>query len=266
MGRQASAVSALRRRLPIRPMAFVRLGVIAALLALWEAAYRAGNVDAKVYSSPSLIWNVLVELFSSGSIWQHIEATAKEALAGLVLGFLGGAALGFLAAQTKLLGELIEPVMLLLNAVPRIVLVPLFIIWLGIGPESKIAASFFLVFVVIFFAVYSGLKEVPAPLIARVKVLGGGRGTLLTQVYIPSVLTWIFASLRVTVGFAFTGAVVGEFVASTEGLGYLLNFAQNSYNASLMMAMVAIIMGMIIILFAVLGRVEAYLMRWKRAA
>ncbi len=84
--------------------------------------------------------------------------------------------------------------------------------------------------------------------------------------YVPSVLTWIFSSLRITVGFAFTGAVVAEVIASTEGLGYLLNFAQNSFNASLMMATVAIIMAMIMLLFAVLGQIENRLMHWKRAA
>lgn len=167
--------------------------------------------------------------FESGRLWPHIAATAREALIGLGLGFLAGVTLGFIAALKGLVGELVEPVMLLLNSVPRIVLAPIFILWLGIGPNSKIASAFFLVFVVIFFAVYTGLREVPPSLVARVRVLGGGRWALLTQVYVPSVLTWIFSSLRITVGFAFTGAVVAEVIASTEGLGYLLNFAQNSF-------------------------------------
>ena len=256
----------LTMRVPrVRPVALLRLTLLAAFLGLWEWGYRTDRVDPFFFSSPSLIWDVLVRQFESGQIWHHLEATAREALAGLALGFLAGAALGWLAAQSRLLGELLEPVMLLLNSVPRIVLAPLFIMWLGIGPNSKIAAAFFLVFVVIFFAVYSGLREVPASLVARVRVLGGGRWALLREVYIPSVLTWVFSSLRVTVGFAFTGAVVAEFIASTEGLGYLLNFAQNSYNSSLMLATVALIMAMIMLLFAVLQRVEDWLMRWKRA-
>ena len=244
----------------------LRLALLAGLLGLWEWGYRTGRVDPFFFSAPSLIWDVLVQQFESGRIWPHIIATGREALAGLALGFLAGALLGWIAAQRGLLGQLIEPVMLLLNSIPRIVLAPIFIMWLGIGPNSKIAAAFFLVFVVIFFAVYSGLKDVPQSLVARVRVLGGGRRALLTQVYIPSVLTWVFSSLRITVGFAFTGAVVAEFIASTEGLGYLLNFAQNSYNASLMMATVVIIMVMIMLLFALLQRLEDWLMRWKRAA
>jgi len=254
------------RALGLRPLALLRLALLARFLGLWEWGYRTGRVDPFFFSAPSLIWATLVKLFESGRIWPHITTTAREALIGLVLGFAVGIVLGFLAALKGLVGELIEPVMLLLNSVPRIVLAPIFILWLGIGPNSKIASAFFLVFVVIFFAVYTGLREVPPSLVARVRVLGGGRWVLLTEVYLPSVMTWIFSSLRITVGFAFTGAVVAEVIASTQGLGYLLNFAQNSFNASLMMATVAIIMAMIMLLFAVLQRVENYLMRWKRAA
>jgi NitT/TauT family transport system permease protein len=148
--------------------------------------------------------------------------------------------------------------------VPRVVVAPLFIMWFGIGLGSKIALALFLVFVVIFFAVYSGLKEVDRALVERIVVLGGSRRDLLREVYIPSVTAWVFSSLRVTVGFAFTGAVVGEFIASSRGLGYLLNFAQNSFNASLMLAMVGLVMAIIVALFAVLSRIERRAMRWRQ--
>ena len=95
-------------------------------------------------------------------------------------------------------------------------------------------------------------------------MLGGGRRALIREVYVPSVLTWIFSSLRITVGFAFTGAVVAEVISSTEGLGYLLNQAQSSFDSSLMMATVVVVMVMIMLIFAVLGRIESHLMRWKR--
>jgi NitT/TauT family transport system permease protein len=260
------AAGGMLRRARPRPIAVARLLVLVLLIALWEWGYRTHHVDAFTFSSPSRIWQTLVTLFKTGRIWPHIEATARESIIGLVFGFLAGLVLGFLAALKGPIGDLLEPVMLLLNSVPRIVLAPIFILWLGIGQNSKIASAFFLVFVVIFFAVYAGLREVPESLVARVRVLGGGRWALLSQVYLPSVLTWIFSSLRITVGFAFTGAVVAEVISSTEGLGYLLNFAQSSFNASLMMATVVIIMAMIMLLFLVLGRLESYLMRWKRAA
>ena len=243
----------------------VRVGLLVGLLGLWELGYRTGHVDPFSFSSPSLIWERLLKMFRSGTIWPHIKATGRESVIGLALGFVAGVGLGFLAGLNRFVGQVLEPVMLLLNSVPRIVLAPMFILWFGIGEKSKIASAFFLVFVVIFFAVTTGLREVPPNLLARVRVLGGGRRALVTEVYIPSVLTWIFSSLRITVGFAFTGAVVAEVISSTQGLGYLLNQAQSSFDSSLMMATVVVIMVMIMLIFAVLGRIEAHLMRWKRS-
>jgi NitT/TauT family transport system permease protein len=244
--------------------ALLRLTAVVLFLALWELSYRAGWIDPFFFSAPSAIAAVLYEQFASGLIWRHLAITVQEALMGLALGFAAGAVLGWLAAQSGLVREVIEPFMMLLNSVPRIVLAPLFIMWFGIGLGSKVALSFFLVFVVIFFAVYSGLREVDVALVERVVVLGGTRRDLLREVYVPSVLAWVFSSLRLTVGFAFTGAVVGEFIASSRGLGYLLNFAQNSYNAALMMAMVALIMAIIALLFVGLARIERRAMIWKQ--
>src|SRR5439155_7402691 len=208
-------------------------------------------------------WNVLVQQFSRGTIWRHLLVTFQEALWGLGLGFVVGAALAWLATRSALVADLLEPVLLLLNAVPRIVLAPIFVMWLGLGAQSKVAVSFFLVFVVIFFAVYAGIREVDRSLVERLTILGGSWWDMLREVYIPSVLSWIFSSLRVAVGFAFTGAIVGEFVGSSAGLGYLMNFATGSQNASLLMATVTLIMAFIALLFAILERVEHRLMAWK---
>ena len=249
----------------MRFVGVVRLVLLVGLLGLWEVGSRTGHVDPFSFSSPTLVWERLVDLFGEGTIWPHIEATGRESVLGLGLGFVAGVVLGFVAGLNAFVGKLLEPIMLLLNSVPRIVLAPMFILWFGIGESSKVASAFFLVFVVIFFAVATALREVPPNLVAQVKVLGGGRGALIRHVYVPSVLTWVFSSLRITVGFAFTGAVVAEVISSTEGLGYLLNQAQSSFDASLMMATVVIIMVMIMLIFAVLGRLEARLMRWKQA-
>jgi NitT/TauT family transport system permease protein len=241
----------------------VRIAVAIGLLAAWEGAARVGVIDPFFFSSPSAIAAVLAQQFSRGTIWKHLIVTFQEATGGLILGFLAGAALAWLAVRSQLVADLLEPVLLLLNAVPRIVLAPIFVMWLGLGPSSKIAVSFFLVFVVIFFAVYSGIREVDPTLVERMVVLGGSGWDILREVYIPSVASWVFSSLRVAVGFAFTGAIVGEFVGSSAGLGYLMNFATGSQNASLLMATVTLIMAFIALLFAVLERVETRLMAWK---
>ena len=250
---------------PLGLVGVLRLLLITALLGAWELGSWEGFIDPFFFSSPSRIYEVLEGQFSSGRIWPHMEATAREAILGLILGFAFGSILAWISVQTRIIGEIIEPIMLLFNAIPRVVLAPILIMWFGLGQNSKIASAFVLVFVVIFFAVYTGLKEVPHDLVNRVRMLGGGRKALLTEVYIPSVLVWVFSSLRVTVGFAFTGAVVAEFIASSEGLGYLLNLSQGTFNSSLMMATVVLIMAMIMIMFIVLQRLEDYLLRWKRA-
>jgi sulfonate transport system permease protein len=205
----------------------------------------------------------LVELFSDGRIWPHLAATFTAALGGLVLGIAAGVALGVVAALVPALAELLEPVMTLLNAIPRVILAPLFVIWLGIGLASKVALSFILVAVVIFFTVYTGIRQVDRKLVERIITLGGGRWELVQHVYLPSVAAWVMGNLKVAVGFAFTGAVVGEFVAATRGLGYLLSFAQSTYNAALMLALVLLIMVVVLVIFALAGRLERHLLRWN---
>lgn len=238
---------------------------LAALLAAWEIGSRTGFVDPFYAPAPSVIGVTFWQLFVDGAIWEHIAATFSAALIGLAGGLAIGAMLGFGAAMARPVADVLEPVMIMLNAIPRVILAPLFIIWFGIDLGSKVALSLVLVAVLIFFSVYSGIREVDARLVERVRTLGGGRGTLLREVYIPSVTAWVMGSLKVAVGFAFTGAVVGEFVASTRGLGYLLSFAQSTYNAAQTLALIFIIMGFVLVLFSLAGRLERWLLHWRYA-
>jgi NitT/TauT family transport system permease protein len=248
---------------PARRYAWLRqLAALAVLLAVWEAAGRAHLLNPLFAPEPSQIASALVDLFATGRIWPHIEATFGAALGGLALGILIGIALGVLAAMMPLFAELIEPVMTLMNAIPRVVLAPLFVIWFGIGMESKIALAVVLVAVLIFFTVFTGIRQVDRRLVERITTLGGSRFDLVRHVYLPSVTAWVMGSLKVAVGFAFTGAVVGEFVAATRGLGYLLSFAQSTYNSALMLAIVLLIMTVVLVIFALGGRLERYLLRW----
>jgi NitT/TauT family transport system permease protein len=233
------------------------------LLGLWEAAGRAGLLNPLYAPEPSRIAAALIQLFADGEIWTHLEATFTAALGGLVLGIVVGIALGIVAALVPLVAELLAPVMTLLNAIPRVVMAPLFVIWLGIGLASKVALSFILVAVMIFFTVFTGIQQVDKRLVERIVTLGGGRLELIRHVYLPSVAAWVLGSLKVAVGFAFTGAVVGEFVAASRGLGYLLSFAQSTYNASLMLALVLLIMVVVLAIFAAAGRLERHLLRWS---
>jgi len=240
-----------------------RLIVLGILLSLWEALARFGVLNPFYVPPPSKVAVTLYGLFPDGEIWTHIEATFGAALLGLALGVVVGAALGVGAALLPHVGEILDPAMTVLNAVPRIILAPLFVIWFGIGIASKVAVTFVLIAVLFFFAVYAGIKEVDQRLVERVKTLGGGSSILLREVYLPAVTAWALSNLKVAVGFAFTGAVVGEFVASSRGLGYLLSFAQSTYNASLTLALLLLIMVFVFVLFALAGSLEKRLLRWR---
>jgi sulfonate transport system permease protein len=240
-----------------------RAAAFAFLLLLWESLSRLGVIDPFYLPPPTKIVAVLVTLFADGEIWPHLQATFTAALLGLVAGVILGIVLGFAAALVPIVAELLEPVMILLNAIPRVILAPLFVIWLGIDLASKVALALILVSVLIFFAVYSGIKEVDQRLVERVRTLGGGRRVLIREVYVPSVTTWVLGSLKVAVGFAFTGAVVGEFVASSRGLGYLLQFAQSTYNAALTLALIFLIMAFVLVLFVASEWLERRLLHWR---
>jgi len=240
-----------------------QLVAFAILLAVWEVAGRMDMLNPLYVPNPSRIAAALVDLFSDGRIWPHLDATFTAALGGLALGIAVGIVLGVVAALVRLIAELIEPVMTVLNAIPRVILAPLFVIWLGIGLASKVALSFILVAVLIFFTVFSGIRQVDRRLVERVITLGGNRWSLVRHVYLPSVAAWVLGNLKIAVGFAFTGACVGEFVAATHGLGYLLSFAQSTYNAALMFALILLILVVVLLIFAIVGRLEKYLLRWS---
>ena len=240
-----------------------QVAALAVLLLLWEAAARAGLLNPLYLPSPGRIAAALTELFATGRIWPHLGAPFAAALVGLALGIAVGIVLGVVAALVPLIAELLQPVMTLLNAIPRVILAPLFVIWLGIGLASKVALAFILVAVLIFFSVFTGIQQVDRRLVERILTLGGNRWALVRHVYLPSVAAWVLSNLKVSVGFAFTGAVVGEFVAATRGLGYLLSFAQSTYNSALMFALVLLIMVVVLAIFAIAGKLERRLLRWN---
>ena len=233
------------------------------LVIVWEVLSRAGIINPFYVPAPTAVLRVVFSLFSEGTIFSHLEATFFASLVGLAIGLVLGIFLGFAAALISWVADVLEPIMLLLNAIPRVILAPLFVIWLGIEIPSKIALAVVLVAVLIFFAVYNGIKDVNQLLVDRVKTLGGGRMVLLREVYVPSVTAWVLGSLKIAVGFAFTGACVGEFVAATRGLGYLLQFAQSTYNAALTIGLIFLIMAFVLMLFFCAEAIERRLLRWR---
>ena len=247
----------------------IRIALVAVWLVSWEltATYL---IDPFFYSKPSAVWAKLVDWFtggtSQGSIWENIAVTLQEAVAGFLLGALAGVVLGILLGRSRLLAEICAPFIKAANAVPRIVLASLFVIWFGLGMSSKVATAFVLVFFAVFFNAFQGAREVDRNLINNARILGAGRLQVLTTIVVPSATSWILASLHSAFGFALIGAVVGEFTGADRGLGLLINHSQGTFDAA------GIYAGMIVItviaLFAewVLTLAENKLLKWRPPA
>jgi NitT/TauT family transport system permease protein len=259
-----SARSAFRRRRST--IWAIRIALVVLWLVSWEltATY---VIDPFFYSKPSAVWNRLVDWFtgttSQGSIWEQISYTLQEAVAGFVLGALAGVVLGILLGRSRLLAEICSPFIKAANAVPRIVLAALFVIWFGLGMSSKIATAFVLVFFAVFFNAFQGAREVDRNLINNARILGAGRLQVLTTIVVPSATSWILASLHSAFGFALIGAVVGEFTGADKGLGLLINRSQGTFDAAGIYAGMIVITVIALLAEWLLTLAENRLLKWR---
>src|SRR5476651_2560935 len=174
------------------------------------------------FSNPLDVAKQVVAWFASGVIWKHLWVTLIEAILAFVIGSTGGVLVGFWFARQPRTAAVFDPYVKMANALPRVVLAPIFTLWLGLGIWAKVALGVTLVFFIVFFNVYQGVKEVSPTVLANARMLGMSEPQLMRHVYWPSALSWMFSSLHTSVGFAVVGAVVGEYLGSAAGLGYLI--------------------------------------------
>jgi NitT/TauT family transport system permease protein len=240
-----------------------RVVLLAGFLTLWEVSTRQGWVDPFFVSQPTVLATQIAEWIRSGFIFRHLFVTMEETIIGFVLGTLLGVAVGFTFAHWEKLAYIFDPLMVALNAMPRVVLAPLFILWFGLGLLSKVVMVISLVFFVVFFSTYTGLREVDRDLVNNARILGASRRHMISHVLLPSALTWIFSSLRTSVGFALIGAVVGEYLGSHEGMGYVISYAESMFNATGVLAGLLVLMAAVIAIDIALKRLDARFSYWK---
>jgi NitT/TauT family transport system permease protein len=209
------------------------------------------------------VWHWFV---TDADIYRHLAVTLVETLAAFVTGSLLGLAGGLWLALAPLASAILEPYVKALNAMPRIILAPIFAVWFGLGMGSKVALGVTLVFFIVFFNVYQGVKEVSPVVLANARMLGASRRQLLRHVYLPSATSWVFSSLHTSVGLAFVGAVVGEYLGSSQGVGYLILQAEGSFDINTVMAGIVVLTAFALVLDALVGRVEKKLMKWQPRA
>ncbi len=251
-----------------------QLSLLALLFAFWHVMTVPGLIPpilfaderqaAFFFGEPLKIFvRVWAWFVRDADIYQHLGVTLTETLLAFAIGSALGLAGGLWLALAPLASALLEPYIKAFNAMPRIILAPIFAVWFGLGMGSKVALGVTLVFFIVFFNVYQGVKEVSPVVLASARMLGASQRELLRHVYLPSATSWVFSSLHTSVGLAFVGAVVGEYLGSSQGVGYLILQAEGSFDINTVMAGILVLTAFALVLDEVVGRIEKRLMKWQ---
>jgi len=256
-----------RRRLAILAAQVVVLIIV---FGGWQLFTSLKIVDPFFFGQPSGIvrtaWQWVQHGTNQGSIWLQIYTTMEEAVFGFLIGVAAGIVVGVLLGQFRFLSDVLSPYIKAVNALPRIVLGALFVIVLGLGISSKIVLAAFLVFFVVFFNAYQGVREVDGNLVNNARILGASRMQVIRNVVLPSAMTWIIASLHVAFGFAVIGAVVGEVLGAQHGLGVLITDSQNNFNTDGIFAGMIIIGLIALVAEWLISLLERRLLAWRPQA
>lgn len=217
------------------------------------------------FSTPGDVIKQIVAWFATGVIWKHLWVTLVESMLAFVIGSIGGVLVGFWFARQPRTAAVFDPYVKMANALPRVVLAPIFTLWLGLGIWSKVALGVTLVFFIVFFNVYQGVKEVSPTVLANARMLGMKERQLMRHVYWPSALSWMFSSLHTSVGFAVVGAVVGEYLGAAAGLGYLIQQAEGVFDVAGVFAGMFVLAAFVIVIDMIVTLIEKRLLVWRPA-
>jgi NitT/TauT family transport system permease protein len=217
------------------------------------------------FSTPVDVAKQVVAWFASGVIWKHLWVTLEESILAFLIGSVGGVLVGFWFARQPRTAAVFDPYVKMVNALPRVVLAPIFTLWLGLGIWSKVALGVTLVFFIVFFNVYQGIKEVSPTVLANARMLGMNERQLMRHVYWPSALSWMFSSLHTSVGFAVVGAVVGEYLGAAAGLGYLIQQAEGVFDVAGVFAGMFVLAVFVIAIDLIVTAIERRLLIWRPA-
>ena len=228
--------------------------------------FAEANQAAFFFGEPFKVLARLVQWFVSGDIYQHLWVTLVETLLAFLIGTAFGVAVGLWLALSPMTSAILDPYIKAINAMPRVILAPIFFVWFGLGIASKVALGVTLVFFIVFFNVYQGVREVSPVVLANARMLGASPRQLLRHVYVPSAMSWVFASLHNSVGLAFVGAVVGEYLGSAKGVGYLILQAEGTFDINTVFAGIVLLTVFALALDWAVGIAERRLMVWQPRA
>ena len=248
-------------------------GLLVALFIFWWLMTKPGLVPpfffendsqaAFFFGEPDQIFLRIWEWFAGGEIYRHLFVTLYETLMAFVIGTVSGLFVGLWLARAPTAAAVLDPFIKGLNSMPRVILAPIFAVWFGLGPASKIALGVTLVFFIVFFNVYQGVREVNPTVLASARMLGATNRQLMRTVYIPSAMSWVFSSLHTSVGMAFVAAVIGEYLGSAEGVGYLILQAETTFDMNTVMAGILVLTAFALVIDRAVTELERRFMRWQ---
>lgn len=219
----------------------LRIGILVALFVGWEIAARLGAVDAFIVSSPSRMLNTFIRLYESGDLWLHVGTSVMETVVGFTLGTLIGTAIAVLLWWSEFLSRVLDPYLVVLNALPKTALGPIFIVWIGAGPSSIIAMTLAISLIVTILDMHNGFMDTDPEKIRLMRTLGANRKQILLKLVLPANFTTMINALKVNVGLSWVGVIMGEFLVSKAGLGYLIVYGSQVFKMDLVMTTVLIL-------------------------
>ncbi|SFC36519.1 NitT/TauT family transport system permease protein [Polaromonas sp. OV174] len=255
-----------------------QLGLLVVVLLGWQLASRDQQIAfflGEPVKVAGRVWSWFMpfsfgenRLFPDGlpgnaDIYLHLGVTLLETVLAFGIGTLLGLACGLWLALAPSASAILEPYIKAANSMPRVILAPIFALWFGLGIWSKVALAVTLVFFIVFFNVYQGVKEVSPVVLANARMLGANQRQLLRTVYLPSATSWVFSSLHTSVGLAFVGAVVGEYLGSARGVGYLILQAEGTFDVNTVFAGIVVLTVFALLLDGIVGKLEKRLMKWQ---
>jgi NitT/TauT family transport system permease protein len=233
------------------------------VLLAWELGAATGRVDPFFFSRPSAVMARVSQWIVSGTLWPHVSTTFAEAMLSFVIGAVLGVLFGLALAGAPVLAALLDPYIRVGNALPRVVLAPIFLLWFGLGIWSKVALGVTVVFFIVFFNTHRGVREVEPEMIDNARMLGASDLQLFRHVLVPSALTWIFSSLHISIGMAIVAVVVGEYLGASRGIGYLIAQAEGVFDTTGVFAGMAVLAIGVLFVGEIIARLEQRLLRWK---
>lgn len=231
------------QKVKLRKMAILitQVALLILFFVVWEVAARCKWIDAFITSQPSRVLRTIVNLYREGQLFHHIGITCLETVIGFVLGTVTGTVIAVILWWSEFLSKVAEPYLVVLNSLPKIALGPIFIVWIGAGPASIIVMALAISLIVTIMEVLNGFLAVDKEKIKLVQTFGASRMQILTNVVLPATFPTIISALKINVGLSWVGVIVGEFLVSKAGIGYLIVYGGQVFQLDLVMTSVLIL-------------------------